>query len=208
MRPSIPVVAGQFLGQDRETCEAFSRAMVSSYRKHIREYANIGYLALRYQEIREKDLLRATPDKFRKRLNLYLAKAKKRTHLQVLEKMTDLIEDQHRIVESAPLVVRETHTEDGTPIQEALGVCLQQYLASLRPDRRDLLSRYQILDVARKVVGVGTSAPAAGSSSCGVSMSTIRSSCRSRMPSLRCFRLISKRPVTRIRDSASYWASA
>jgi len=39
------VVAGQFLQRDRESCESFSRAVVSSYRKHIREYASTGYLA-------------------------------------------------------------------------------------------------------------------------------------------------------------------
>jgi uncharacterized protein (DUF2252 family) len=150
------VVAGQALGADRESCEAFSRNVVASYRQHIREYAGMGYLALRYSEIRDQDLLRATPSKLRKRLEQYLAKAKKRTHLQVLEKMTDLVDDQHRIVESEPLVVRETHTEDGTPIHEAVGLALQQYFASLAPDRRELVSRYRIVDVARKVVGVGS----------------------------------------------------
>jgi uncharacterized protein (DUF2252 family) len=37
-----------------------------------------------------------------------------------------------------------------------LGVFLHQYLASLSPDRRELISRYQVLDAARKVVGVGS----------------------------------------------------
>ena len=85
-----------------------------------------------------------------------VAKAKKGTHLQVLEKMTDLVDNKQRIVENAPFVVRETKTEDGTPIRQAVGLFLEQYLASLSSDRRQLISRYQVLDVARKVVGVGS----------------------------------------------------
>jgi uncharacterized protein (DUF2252 family) len=150
------VVGGQFLGSDHESCECFSRAIVSSYRKHIREYANMGYLATWYATIKESDLFAIVSPKLRARLDKMLAKAKKGSHLQVLEKMTDLIDNKQRIVESAPFVVRETKTQNGTPIREALGVFLHQYLLSISPDRRELISRYQVLDAARKVVGVGS----------------------------------------------------
>jgi uncharacterized protein (DUF2252 family) len=150
------VVAGQFLGGDRESCECFSRAVVSSYRKRIREYAQMGYLATWYSTIKESDLFVIVPPKLRTRLQKMLNKAKKGSHLQVLEKMTDLIDNKQRIVESVPFVVRETKTQKGTPIREALGTFLHQYLASLPPDRRELISRYQVLDAARKVVGVGS----------------------------------------------------
>ncbi len=150
------VVAGQFLGRDRECCESYSRAVVSSYRQRIREYAEMGYLATWYSVIREEDLLAAAPPKLLDKWQKAINKAKKGSHLQVLEKMTDLIDNKQRIVENAPFVVRETHTETGVPIREAVGMFLEQYLSSLSEDRRQLLSHYQILDVARKVVGVGS----------------------------------------------------
>jgi uncharacterized protein (DUF2252 family) len=152
------VVAGQFLQRDRESCESFSRAVVSSYRKHIREYASMGYLATWYSTIRENDLFGSFHQNRRSlgRLQKILAKAKKGSNLQVLEKMTDLVDNKQRIVESAPFVVREVKTQKGTPIRKVLGIFLEQYLASLSPDRRTLISRYQVLDVARKVVGVGS----------------------------------------------------
>jgi uncharacterized protein (DUF2252 family) len=150
------VVAGRFVGRDRECCEAFGRAVASSYRQHMREYAEMGYLATSYSAIHEEDLLGSIPPQLLPRAQRSLAKAKKGTHLQVLEKMTDLIDNRQRIVENAPFVVRETKTEDGMPIREAVGLFLEQYLASLTEDRRQLISRYQILDVARKVVGVGS----------------------------------------------------
>jgi uncharacterized protein (DUF2252 family) len=150
------VVAGQFVGKDQECCESFSRAIVSSYRQRIHEYAEMGYLATWYSVIREEDILAAAPPKLLSACRKAIDKAKKETHLQVLEKMTDLIDNKQRIVENVPFVVRETKTETGMPIREAVGLFLEQYLASLTEDRRQLVSRYQVLDVARKVVGVGS----------------------------------------------------
>jgi uncharacterized protein (DUF2252 family) len=150
------VVAGQFVGKDHECCESFSRAVVSSYRQRIREYAEMGYLATWYSVIHEDDVLAAVPSQFLDKWQKALDKARKGSHLQVLEKMTDLIDNKQRIVENAPFVVRETKTEAGMPIREALGLFLEQYLASLSEDRKQLISRYQVLDVARKVVGVGS----------------------------------------------------
>jgi uncharacterized protein (DUF2252 family) len=150
------VVAGQFLGYGRGSCESFSRAVVSSYRKRIREFAHMGYLATWYATIQGKDLLAGLPRKLQDKGQKFIGKAKQRSHLQVLEKMTDLIDNKQRIVESAPFVVRETKTQKGTPVRKALGLFLDQYLSSLSPDRRELISRYRVLDVARKVVGVGS----------------------------------------------------
>jgi uncharacterized protein (DUF2252 family) len=150
------VVAGQFIGKDRATCEGFSRAVVSSYRQRMQEYAQMGFLATWYSVIREEDVLAAVPPKLMETWQKAIAKAKKGSHLQVLEKMTDLVDNKARIVENAPFVVRETHTKTGMPIREAVGFFLEQYLSSLSDERKALISRYQIVDVARKVVGVGS----------------------------------------------------
>src|SRR5271170_720486 len=150
------VVAGQFIGKDDHCCEQFSRAVVSSYRQHIREYAEMGYLATWYSVIHEDDVLAAVPSNLLGVWQKSIAKAKKGSHLQVLEKMTDLVDNKQRIVENAPFVVRETKTEKGVPVREAVGLFLEQYLASLTEDRKQLISRYQVLDAARKVVGVGS----------------------------------------------------
>jgi uncharacterized protein (DUF2252 family) len=92
----------------------------------------------------------------RAKAELLFAKAKKRGHLQVLEKMTSLVDDKQRIIEEAPLIVRETRTQKGKPIAEAVGVLLEQYLQSVAHDRQTLLTKYRLVDVARKVVGVGS----------------------------------------------------
>jgi uncharacterized protein (DUF2252 family) len=70
--------------------------------------------------------------------------------------MAEVVDNQHRIVESAPLIVRETQTQDGFAVAEAVSRVMKLYVASLPDDRKPLISRYRVVDVARKVVGVGS----------------------------------------------------
>jgi uncharacterized protein (DUF2252 family) len=149
-------VASRFFGADSVGCEEAARACVQSYRRHMRQYARLGHLALWYTSIDEAALLAALPPALRQRARQITAKARQRTHLQVLDKLTDLVDNQQQIVEDRPLIVRETHTRTGRTLAEALDLFLQDYLETLAPDRRQLLARYQIVDVARKVVGVGS----------------------------------------------------
>jgi uncharacterized protein (DUF2252 family) len=151
------VVCGRFLGANRALCEESARAVVKSYRKRMREYAKMSYLDVWYARIDENDVLNAQPSPmWRKRAQQTMDKAKKRGHLQVLDKMAELVGNQQRIIEVRPFIVRETHTESGRPIEEALGKFLENYFQSLADDRKVILARYRIVDVARKVVGVGS----------------------------------------------------
>lgn len=149
------VVAGRFLGADRVLCETAARAAVQSYRAHLHEYAEMGYLEIWYSTITEAELLQKLPDELQKKVNPDLTKARRNNHLQVLDKTTDLVDQQHHLIESPPLVVR-VEAKDGRPMLEVLEPLIQDYFASLSGDRRFLLSHYQMLDVARKVVGVGS----------------------------------------------------
>jgi uncharacterized protein (DUF2252 family) len=151
------VVCGRFLGADRVICEESARAVVESYRTRMREYAEMSYLEVWYARIDERNVLDASPSPMaRKRREKIIAKAKKRGHMQVLEKMAEMVGNQQRIIEIRPFIVRETRTESGRPIAEGLGMFLEIYFRSLPDDRKLLLSRYRIVDVARKVVGVGS----------------------------------------------------
>jgi uncharacterized protein (DUF2252 family) len=150
------VVCGRFLGADRVLCEESARAVVKSYRKRMREYAKMNYLDVWYTRIDERDVLDAFSPAVRRHTQQIMAKAKQRGHLQVLDKMAELVGNQQRIIEIRPFIVRETHTESGRPIEEALGMFLENYFHSLPDDRKVILARYRILDVARKVVGVGS----------------------------------------------------
>ncbi len=150
------VVCGRFLGFDKTDCEAAARRVVRAYRERMREYAKMGFLELWYSEIDERDVLGALSRGARKVAKRLLAKARGRTHMQVFDKMTGRVGGQPRILEDAPLITREKKTQAGLTILEAVDRFLRCYTDSLALDRRELLSRYRLLDVARKVVGVGS----------------------------------------------------
>lgn len=150
------VSGGKFLGADKGLCEDGVRAAVQSYRKRMKQYAWMGNLELWYSTMKEQDILDALSPSARQGAMKIISKAKERTHMQVLGKMTDLVDEKYLLKENSPFVVRATHTETGTPIREAIGNFLDSYIPSLADDRKHLLKRYRIVDVARKVVGVGS----------------------------------------------------
>lgn len=150
------VAAGRFLGADKNLCKESVIDAVSTYREKMKEYAYKGNLELWYTTINAKDVLKALNPSTRKAAEKIMSKARQRTHMQVLGKMTDLVDDKYRLKVNAPFIVRETHTQAGRPIEEALGLLLESYFKSLAPDRKHLLTQYRIVDVARKIVGVGS----------------------------------------------------
>ena len=149
-------VAVRFMGGDKDDAVAAARAIVRSYRRHIRQYAEMGYLQVWYEHINEGVILDALSRRERRGAERTMAAARAKGHIRTLEKMTNQVDGEHRIVEDAPLIVRETHVATGTRVDVALDHMLRAYLDSLPNDRRRLLSRYRIIDVARKVVGVGS----------------------------------------------------
>lgn len=150
------VASGRFLGADKEVCEEAVMAAVSTYRKKMKEFAHMGNMELWYSTIRDKDILKTLSPSARRGAEKIMSKARERTHMQVLGKLTDMVDDKFRLKVNAPFIVRETHTQTGMPIEEALALFLDSYFQSLADDRKTLLKHYRIVDVARKVVGVGS----------------------------------------------------
>lgn len=150
------VAGGRFLGADKDLCKDSVRAAVHSYRKRMRDYAYMGNMELWYATIKEDDIMKMLSTTAREGLKKIAGKARERTHMQVLGKLTDLVNDKFRLREEAPFIVHETHSESGRKIEEALELFLQSYITSLADDRRFLLEQYRIVDIARKIVGVGS----------------------------------------------------
>jgi uncharacterized protein (DUF2252 family) len=90
-----------------------------------------------------------------------LAKARTRDSLQALSKLGEMVDGKYRIVSQPPIVVpsRDLAATFGLSPEEVLPVLHEQfraYRATLQSDRRHLLERFEIVDAARKVVGVGS----------------------------------------------------
>lgn len=150
------VAGGRFLGAEKALCTASVKAAVSSYRKRIAQYAFMGNMDLWYSTISETDILGTLSPSARRGAEKIIRKARQSSHMQVLGKFTDLVDAKFRLRENVPFIVRETLTQSGRPIEEALGLLLESYFHSLADDRKNLLQKYHIIDVARKVVGVGS----------------------------------------------------
>jgi uncharacterized protein (DUF2252 family) len=90
-----------------------------------------------------------------------LAKAHTRDSLQALSKLCELVDGQYRIVSQPPIVVpaRDMAATYGLSPDEVVPAIQEQfraYRATLQDDRRQLLERFEVVDMARKVVGVGS----------------------------------------------------
>ena len=149
-------VATRVMGGDMADAAGAARAVVKSYRKRIRRFAQMGFLEVWYHRIDETAVLDTLSPKVKRNAQRLMDKARAKGHMQVLGKLTEEVDGEHRIIEEAPLIVRETHTEAGLPVDVALDGMLRSYIDSLTYDRQRLLSRYRIVDAARKVVGVGS----------------------------------------------------
>jgi uncharacterized protein (DUF2252 family) len=96
-----------------------------------------------------------------KRAEKSAAKAHTRDSLQALSKLCEVADGQYRIVSAPPVIVpaRDLAATYGMSPEEVVPVIHEQfraYRATLQDDRRHLLERFEIVDAARKVVGVGS----------------------------------------------------
>lgn len=143
-------------GRRLVAAEQAARDTIGAYRQRIRRYAEMGFLEVWCDRIDERAILDAVPPRLRRRAEALIARARFKGHLQVMDRLTEDVDGKPRIVEEVPLIVRETCNDEGIPIADALDVMLRAYFESLPNGNKRLLSRYRIVDVARKVVGVGS----------------------------------------------------
>jgi uncharacterized protein (DUF2252 family) len=97
----------------------------------------------------------------RKRAEKTIAKAHTRDSLQALSKLGELVNGKYQIVSQPPIVVplRDLYAAyklSPGEISKALHEQFRAYRATLQDDRRHLLERFEFVDMARKVVGVGS----------------------------------------------------
>jgi uncharacterized protein (DUF2252 family) len=90
-----------------------------------------------------------------------MEKAHSRDSLQALSKLAELVDGKYRIVNQPPIVVplrdlEATYGVSGDETDQILRDQFSAYRATLQDDRRRLLERFEVVDVARKVVGVGS----------------------------------------------------
>lgn len=155
------VLAGRENGFTAVEQDDAVRACVKAYRRRMREFAGMRTLDIWYAQDdadRLRDLMASSMDReARRRTVEATARARTRTYLQAFAKLTRATAEGRRIAPDPPLVTPLGDLLDDPSAEEkALRGVLDGYARSLSSERRHLLRRYHLVDVARKVVGVGS----------------------------------------------------
>ena len=138
-------------------------AAAESYQQAMQDFAGRTALEIWYAHA-DAETMRATAahrlgPNGRRRFDRTLAKARTRDNLGALDRFTELRDGQLRLAARPPLIVPVSRLAgDGDPatLEERIGHVLHRYRRTLGPERRALLDRYRLADVARKVVGIGS----------------------------------------------------
>ncbi|MEU6826357.1 DUF2252 domain-containing protein [Streptomyces atriruber] len=156
-------IAGRANGFSTPERSRVIRDTVRSYREAMRGFARMRNLDVWYARIDADDLYARLAGELRpraqRRLSRTLSKAKSRDHLQSLDKLVHRVGDDLRIAPDTPLV---TPLSDLLPeverseLEQQLRELVDRYSLTLSSDRRALLTQYRVVDMARKVVGVGS----------------------------------------------------
>ena len=170
-------IAARNNGFGKADTKAATLRSVAAYREAMAGFAAMGTMDIWYAHLDEEELLQGirsaaaeasktkkgakTAKRAEKKAEKSAAKAHTRDSLQALSKLAEVVDGRYRIVSQPPIVVplRElaaTYGLSADEVEHALHEQFRAYRATLRDDQRRLLERFELVDVARKVVGVGS----------------------------------------------------
>jgi uncharacterized protein (DUF2252 family) len=154
-------------GRDRNFTPKETRAAVlrtvRSYREAMREFAvmrnfDVWYARLDVDALLA-DLAKVADRKQMKAMRKNVAKARKKNHLKAFDRLVHEVDGEPRIISDPPLLVPagELVSEDQRQALEwQIVEMIGRYRESLKGDRRHLFDSYRFVEMARKVVGVGS----------------------------------------------------
>ena len=156
-------VAGRengFGGKDRRQIEL---AAAESYRKAMRAFAGQNFMDVWYAHLDVDDAISEFRSQLKaKRVKLtekMVAKAYTSDSMKALNKLTAEVDGQRRIVSEPPLIqpVEEVFPDaQSGEIYDLIREVLGKYRRTLQSDRRHMVGYFTLVQLARKVVGVGS----------------------------------------------------
>ncbi len=156
-------VAGRDRGFNDKQRGVITLTAARTYREAIRQYAAMRNLDVWYSRLDVDTLFTAMQGRLsakqQKRAEANIAKSRSKDSLRAFSKLTELVDGEPRIVSEPPVIVpmRELLPEaDFGTFEEQIRGMLRSYRRTLAGDRRRLLERFRYVDIARKVVGVGS----------------------------------------------------
>ena len=136
---------------------------VAEYRTRMARFAAMRNLDVWYTRFEIEQLLPQlrlqVGGRMRKRLDRVVTKAVRRDSVQAFGKLSREVDGERRFVSEPPLIVRLDEfpeTEERERARAGLERLLRDYSLTLQHERRRLLEQFRLVDMARKVVGVGS----------------------------------------------------
>src|SRR6478735_2529439 len=156
-------IAGRDRGYSTKERKVVLLALLGEYRSVMQQLAGQTNLAVWYAhmdvEAAIKELQSGVSASARKRAEANVAKARTRDSLQAFDKLTRVVDGQRRIISDPPLVQPIDELAEGIErdqLYDYLRAVIRRYRRTLPSDRRHLLEDFRVVDMARKVVGVGS----------------------------------------------------
>jgi uncharacterized protein (DUF2252 family) len=156
-------IAGRDRGFSAKQRRAIVQASVAAYRMSMRRLAEMGELAIWYERVDERLLSeRLGPEATARQVKQFgkvVAKAKMKDSTRAFAKLTSTVDGEPRIIRDPPLIVPigellpEGEVRD---FEAGMRTLLADYRKTLPGERGRLFDRYRYVDLARKVVGVGS----------------------------------------------------
>lgn len=157
----------EIAGRDRNFTPKETRAAVLAtvreYRKAMRSFAVMGNLGVWYSRLDVEallgDLAKVADRRQMKAAEKNVEKAHKKNSLKAFDRLVHEVDGEPRIISDPPLLVpaRELVSDDRRhELEERIQEMLSRYRESLKGDRRHIFDSYRFVDLARKVVGVGS----------------------------------------------------
>jgi uncharacterized protein (DUF2252 family) len=156
-------VAGRDHGFSGKQRRAIVQGSVAAYRMAMQQLSTMGTLQIWYERVDEGMLKErfggeATLEQT-KRFEKNVAKARTKDSTRAMAKLTSTVDGNPRIISDPPLIVpiRDLLPDAAAEeLTEGMNEILAAYRKSLPEYRGKLLDRYRFVDMARKVVGVGS----------------------------------------------------
>jgi uncharacterized protein (DUF2252 family) len=150
-------IAGKWRKFSSKNCKEFAWNVADSYKRHMLEYSKLSALQIWYADIDLAELIEKGEDEDIKEFQQKRIKkaAEYTAHEKEFAKMTYQDGSRARIKDDPPLIFHPSGEEGKRMMKEAETIH-KRYLETLSDEKKVLLSRYKLHDLAIKVVGVGS----------------------------------------------------
>ncbi|HLZ56774.1 MAG TPA: DUF2252 domain-containing protein [Ktedonosporobacter sp.] len=146
------VVAGRTIGFTREMNGQAAVRCIRSYRERMWIYGEMCHTDVWYARIDPESIRRFVGRSDRSYVEKELAKARRSSSLVAFPRLTTKVKGQYRIKDDPPTI---SHLDD-EELARQLGALVEGYSKSLLEERTVLLRKYRLVDIAYKIVGVGS----------------------------------------------------